>query len=126
MSQPGTTTEPTRAIVPEAFGKYFLIDKIAVGGMAEIFRAKSFGHGGFENQFVVKRILAHMSENDQFVKMFLDEARVTAVLQHANIVRVWDFGKIGTNYFLAMDCVEGKDSKLILRKLFDRRKLLPR
>ena len=126
MAEPGATTEPTRAIVPEAFGKYFLIDKIAVGGMAEIFRAKSFGHGGFENQFVVKRILAHMSENDQFVKMFLDEARVTAVLQHANIVRVWDFGKIGTNYFLAMDCVEGKDSKLILRKLFDRRKLLPR
>ncbi|GDX81665.1 hypothetical protein LBMAG42_34760 [Deltaproteobacteria bacterium] len=126
MSEPGTTSEPQRTMAPESYGKYFLIDKIAVGGMAEIFKAKTFGHGGFENLFVVKRILAHMSDNEQFVQMFLDEARVTAVLQHANIVRVVDFGKIGTNYFLAMDCVEGKDSKLILRKLFERRKMLPR
>ncbi len=115
-----------RPPAPEPYGKYYLIDKIAVGGMAEIFRAKTFGHGGFENLFVVKRILAHMSDNEQFVQMFLDEARVTALLQHANIVRVVDFGKIGTNYFLAMDCVEGKDAKLILRKLFERRKMLPR
>ncbi len=126
MSVPGTSTDPTPEPTPEAFGKYYLIDKIAVGGMAEIFRAKTFSHGGFENQLVVKRILAHMSENEQFVQMFLDEARVTALLQHANIVRVWEFGKIGTNYFLAMDCVEGKDGKLLLRKLFERRKMLPR
>lgn len=126
MSVPGTANDPPAPYAPEAYGKYFLIDKIAVGGMAEIFRAKTFSHGGFENLLVVKRILAHMSENDSFVQMFLDEARVTALLQHANIVRVWDFGKIGTNYFLAMDCVEGKDSKLILRKLFERRKMLPR
>jgi serine/threonine protein kinase len=127
MSEVGSDpTPPPKPVAPEAYGKYFLIDKIAVGGMAEIFRAKTFGHGGFENLFVVKRILAHMSDNEQFVQMFLDEARVTALLQHANIVRVVDFGKIGTNYFLAMDCVEGKDTKLLLRKLFERRKLLPR
>ncbi len=126
MSVAGTATEPAPQPAPEAFGKYYLIDKIAVGGMAEIFRAKTFSHGGFENQLVVKRILTHMSDNEQFVQMFLDEARVTALLQHANIVRVWEFGKIGTNYFLAMDCVEGKDGKLVLRKLFERRKMLPR
>jgi serine/threonine protein kinase len=127
MSEVGSATPAAPSDPhPEAYGKYFLIDKIAVGGMAEIFRAKAFGHGGFENLFVVKRILAHMSDNEQFVQMFLDEARVTALLQHANIVRVVDFGKIGTNYFLAMDCVEGKDSKLILRKLFERRKMMPR
>ncbi len=127
MSEAGTAPpDPPRPPAPEAYGKYFLIDKIAVGGMAEIFRAKTFGHGGFENLFVVKRILSHMSDNEQFVQMFLDEARVTALLQHANIVRVVDFGKIGTNYFLAMDCVEGKDAKLILRKLFERRKMLLR
>ena len=111
---------------PEAYGKYYLIDKIAVGGMAEIFRAKTFGHGGFENTMVVKRILAHMSDNEQFVQMFLDEAKVTAQLQHANVVRVWEYGKISNNYFLSMDCVDGKDAKLVLRKLFERRKMLPR
>jgi serine/threonine protein kinase len=127
MSETGSAApEAARTPPPEAYGKYYLVDKIAVGGMAEIFRAKTFGHGGFENLFVVKRILAHMSDNEQFVQMFLDEARVTALLVHANIVRVVDFGKIGTNYFLAMDYVEGKDAKLILRKLFERRKMLPR
>ena len=111
---------------PTAFGKYYLIDKIAMGGMAEIFKAKSFGHGGFENLVVIKRILAHLSDNDQFVRMFMDEAKVSVLLQAANIVRIYDFGKIRENYFIAMECVEGKDVKLILRKLAERRKLLPR
>lgn len=111
---------------PEAFGKYYLIDRIAMGGMAEIFRAKSFGVGGFENLLVIKRILSHLSVNDQFVRMFMDEAKVSAVLQAANIVRIYDFGKIRENYFIAMECVEGKDVKLLLRKLAGRRNLLPR
>jgi hypothetical protein len=58
--------------------------------------------------------------------MFLDEAKVTALLQHNNVVRIYDFGKLRENYFIAMECVEGKDVKLILRKLAERRKLLPR
>ena len=129
MSDAGPTTTAAPAsppLAPEAYGKYFLIDKIAVGGMAEIFRAKTFGHGGFENTFVVKRILQHMSENEAFVQMFLDEAKVTAQLQHANVVRVWEYGKIASNYYLSMDFVDGKDSKMILRKLFERRKMIPR
>ncbi len=122
-----STSSPTPpAFQPEAFGKYYLIDKVAVGGMAEIFKAKSFGHGGFENLVVIKRILAHMSDNENFIQMFLDEAKVTALLQHSNIVRIWDFGRIRENYFLAMECVEGKDVKLLLRKLAERRKILPR
>jgi hypothetical protein len=124
-AQPATSTAAP-AFTPEAFGKYYLVDRIAVGGMAEIFRAKTFGEGGFENTVVIKRILGHMSENEQFIQMFLDEAKVTALLQHTNIVRIWDFGKISSNYFLAMDCVDGKDVKQILRKLAERKKLLPR
>ncbi len=116
----------TPPFAPEAFGKYYLIDRIAMGGMAEIFRAKSFGVGGFENLLVIKRILSHLSVNDQFVRMFMDEAKVSAVLQAANIVRIYDFGKIRENYFIAMECVEGKDVKLLLRKLAERRNLLPR
>ena len=97
-----------------------------MGGMAEIFKAKTFGHGGFENVVVIKRILAHLSENPSFVKMFMDEAKITALLQHGNIVRIYDFGKIDRNYFIAMECVEGKDVKQVLRKLAERRKLIPR
>ena len=76
------------------FGKYFLVDKIATGGMAEIFKAKTFSHGGFENLLVIKRILPHIGENEEFVEMFIDEAKVSVALQHPNIVRIYDFGKI--------------------------------
>jgi serine/threonine protein kinase len=110
---------------PEAFGKYFLVDKIATGGMAEIFKAKAFGHGGFENLVVIKRILGHLGENEEFVEMFVDEAKVSVALQHANIVRVYDFGKVFDNYFIAMECVDGKDVRGILRKLARKRRYLP-
>lgn len=109
----------------EPFGRYFLVDKVATGGMAEVFKAKSFSHGGFEKLLVIKRILEHLSDNDEFVEMFIDEAKITVSLQHPNIVQIYDFGRIRENYFLSMECVEGKDVKGILRKLAQRRKLLP-
>jgi serine/threonine protein kinase len=110
---------------PQAFGKYFLVDKIATGGMAEIFKAKTFSHGGFENLVVIKRILGHLSDNDDFVEMFVDEAKVSVALQHANIVRVYDFGKVLDNYFIAMECVDGKDIRALLRRLSKQRQYLP-
>ena len=110
---------------PEAFGKYYLVDKIAVGGMAEIFKAKSFSHAGFEKLLVIKRILQHHSENEDFVKMFIDEAKISVQLQHPNIVHIYDFGKLHSNCYIAMECVDGKDVKQILRKLAERRKYLP-
>ena len=110
---------------PISFGRYFLIDKIAVGGMAEVFKAKSFSHGGFEKLLVIKRILQHLSDNDEFVEMFIDEAKISVELQHPNIVQIYDFGRIAENYFIAMECVEGKDVKGILRKLAERRVMLP-
>jgi serine/threonine protein kinase len=110
---------------PISFGRYFLVDKIAVGGMAEVFKAKSFSHGGFEKLLVIKRILQHLTENEDFVHMFIDEAKISVELQHPNIVQIYDFGRIAENYFIAMECVEGKDVKGILRKLAERRKLLP-
>ncbi len=110
---------------PEAFGRYYLVDKVAVGGMAEVFKAKSFSTGGFEKLLVIKRILDHLSDNDEFVDMFIDEAKISVELQHPNIVQIYDFGQLGDNYFIAMECVEGKDVKGILRKLAERRKLFP-
>ena len=110
---------------PEAFGKYYLVDKIATGGMAEIFKAKTYSHGGFENLLVIKRILAHLGDNEEFVEMFIDEAKVSVALQHANIIRIYDFGKILENYFIAMECVDGKDVRATLRKLAKKRRFLP-
>ncbi len=118
-------TPPARTFSPESFGKYYLIDKVAVGGMAEVFKAKTFSHGGFEKLLVIKRILQHLSDNGEFVDMFIDEAKISVLLQAPNIVQIYDFGKIRENYFIAMECVEGKDLKVILRKLAERRKLLP-
>lgn len=109
----------------ESFGRFYLVDKVATGGMAEVFKAKSFSHGGFEKLLVIKRILGHLSDNDEFVKMFIDEAKITVSLQHPNIVQIYDFGNIRENYYLSMECVEGKDVKGILRKLAQRRKLFP-
>jgi serine/threonine protein kinase len=110
---------------PQQFGKYVLVDKIATGGMAEIFKAKSFSHGGFESLLVIKRILPHIGENQEFVSMFVDEAKISVALQHPNIVRVHDFGKILENYFIAMECVDGKDTRNVLRKLARKRQWLP-
>lgn len=111
---------------PQAFGRYYLVDKIAVGGMAEVFKAKSYSEAGFEKLLVIKRILDHLSDNDEFVEMFIDEAKLSVELQHANIVQIYDFGRFGDNYYIAMECVEGKDIKGILRKLAQLRKLMPR
>ncbi len=110
---------------PQPFGKYVLIDKIATGGMAEIFKAKAYGHAGFENLIVIKRILPHIGENAEFVEMFIDEAKVSVALQHPNIVRIFDFGKLIQNYFIAMECVEGKDTRNLLRKLSRKKQLIP-
>lgn len=114
------------AFHPQQFGRYFLVDKIAVGGMAEVFKAKSYSEAGFEKLLVIKRILDHLSDNSDFVEMFIDEAKLSVELQHANIVQIYDFGRYGDNYYIAMECVEGKDIKGILRKLAQLRKVMPR
>ena len=93
--------------------------------MAEIFKAQSFSHGGFEHLLAIKRILEHLSDDDEFIEMFIDEAKVSVALQHPNIVRMYDFSKILDNYFIAMECVEGKDVRDLLRKLARLRRLCP-
>jgi serine/threonine protein kinase len=122
---PPASSAPASGFTPQPFGKYFLVDKIATGGMAEIFKAKSYSHGGFEHLLVLKRILPHIGENEEFVEMFIDEAKVSVALVHANIVRIYDFGKILDNYFIAMECVDGKDCRNLLRKLARNRKWIP-
>lgn len=124
--EPSTSAGPTAsARDPEQFGKYWLIDRIAVGGMAEVFASKAFGHAGFEKDLVVKRILRHYSRDPEFVEMFISEAKLCAGLVHPNIVQVFDFGKIQDNYFIAMERVDGKDLKSLMRRLAERGERMP-
>jgi len=96
-------------VQPTQFGKYILLDRIGIGGMAEIFRARALGAAGFQKQLVIKKILMHLAENDEFVRMFIDEAKIAVSLQHANVVQIFDLGAVRQEYFIAMEYVFGKD-----------------
>jgi serine/threonine protein kinase len=100
---------------PRPYGRYVLEARIAMGGMAEIFRAKTASEG-FAKPVCIKRILPHFLESETFVTMFRDEAALAARLQHANVVQVFDFGEAEGMLYLAMELVDGAD----LRKLLDR------
>lgn len=102
--------------VARQLGRYHLLDRIACGGMAEIFRAKTFDSGGNEYIVAIKRVLAHLSEDDSFLQMLVDEAKIASLLDHPNIARVYEFARVGDAYFLAMEYVDGKD----LRSIIDR------
>ncbi|MBZ4418942.1 serine/threonine-protein kinase [Myxococcus sp. RHSTA-1-4] len=98
------------------FGKYRLIDRIAVGGMAEIFLAHQQHEDGRESPVVIKRIRPHLSKHAAFVKMFLNEARLAAQLNHPNVVQIHDLGKIAESYFIAMEYVAGRDMRRVVPK----------
>ncbi len=100
----------------QRFGKYALIDRIAVGGMAEIFLARQAGLEGFEKTIVIKRIRPHLSSLKSFVQMFLNEAKLAAQLNHPNIVQIYDLGKINDTYFIAMEYIFGRDMRRIIPK----------
>jgi serine/threonine protein kinase len=94
--------------------RYTIVEKLEVGGMAEIFIAQSTSVGGIQKRVAIKRILPNLTKNPRFVNMFLDEARLCMYLNHANIVQVFDVGKADGTYFIVMEYVEGTN----LRQLF--------
>ena len=96
--------------LPSQFGRYTLLERLAVGGMAEVFRAKIVSSHGFEKVLVIKRILPHLAADRTFVAMFIDEAKLTAQLTHPKIVQVLDFGDVGGQYFIALEFVDGLDA----------------
>jgi serine/threonine-protein kinase len=102
----------------QQLGRYQLLDRIAFGGMAEIFRAKTFDHEGRAHLVAVKRVLNHLTTDDDFLRMLVDEAKITATLSHENIARVYEFavdhGAAGDEYFIAMEYVDGKDVRTLL------------
>lgn len=101
---------------PEKYGKYLLLDRIARGGMAELYRGKIIGAQGFEKIVAIKKILPHLTDQEAFVRAFIDEARLAAFLQHPNIVQIYDFGEMADTYFISMEYLAGVDLKSVLKK----------
>jgi len=101
---------------PTPFGKYYLLERINTGGMAEVFRAKAFGVEGFERLVAVKRILSNIAEDKEFIRMFIEEAKLAVQLNHANIAQIFDLGVVDGSYYIALEHVHGRD----LRAMFDR------
>lgn len=94
--------------------RYKVIERIASGGMAEVFRAESAGLEGFKKTVAIKRVLPHLAEKKQFIGMFLDEARLSAHLSHSNCVQVFDIGVGDNTYFIVMEYVDGSDLKGVI------------
>jgi serine/threonine protein kinase/TolA-binding protein len=103
-------------ILPIRFGKYLLLEKIAIGGMAELYRARITGTQGFEKIVAIKKLLPHLNDEVELVKAFIHEAKLAALLQHQNIVNIFDFGSMEGTYFIAMEHLFGKDLHLITEK----------
>src|SRR5262245_45857170 len=116
---------PTGRKLPEQFGRYLLVERIGSGGMAEVFRAVTFGWEGFRRVLVIKRIRREHSDSPNFLSMFFDEAKISALLHHPNIVQVYDFGQADGAYFLAMEHIDGKDLGALLRALRGARRTMP-
>jgi hypothetical protein len=109
----------------QQLGRYQLLDRIAFGGMAEIFRAKTFDHEGRAHLVAVKRVLNHLTHDDDFLRMLVDEAKITAILQHDNIAKVYEFAHADEEYFIAMEYVDGKDVRALLERHRARKEPIP-
>jgi len=92
----------------ETFGRYELLRRIAVGGMGAVYLARQKGPVGFQKLLVLKRLLPHLSEDEEFIQMFLDEGRIAAHLNHPNIAQIYDLGDVDGQYFIAMEYVHGE------------------
>jgi serine/threonine protein kinase len=110
---------------PRAFGRYVLLERIASGGMAEIYLAKVVGEAGFEKTCVLKRVHPHLVATQGFVEMFLDEARIAARLTHPGIVQIFDLGKEGDDYYIAMEYLAGEDLGTVIRQCLKIGKPMP-
>ncbi|MEN8163135.1 MAG: TonB family protein [Acidobacteriota bacterium] len=115
-----TKTSKSEKADENQFGQYILKDHIATGGMAEVFKARMMGMEGFQKTVAIKRILPHLTDNDEFVTMFIDEAKLAAQLNHNNIIHIYDLGKIDRSYYIAMEYIEGHDLRSLLKNCRER------
>src|SRR5512137_710689 len=105
--------------------RYRVIERLAAGGMAEVFLAESAGLEGFKKRVAIKRVLPHLSQKKKFISMFLDEARLSAHLSHSNVVQVFDIGVGDNTYFIVMEYVDGADLKAVMADLNNNNRVFP-
>jgi eukaryotic-like serine/threonine-protein kinase len=129
--QPGIDTGPHSGpfgrqdpSLPQVFGRYLLVQRLSRGGMGEIFLAKH-GLAGFEKLAVIKKVLPHLAADEQFISRFVDEAQVAIKLQHVNVAQVFEVGRVGNEYFLALEYIDGRDLRRILALLGHRQGRMP-
>jgi TonB family protein len=107
------------------FGQYVIEEHIATGGMADVYKARMMGMEGFQKTVAIKRIIANLTDSDEFVRMFIDEAKLAAQLNHNNIIHIYDLGKIDRSHYIAMEYIEGHDLRSILEKCRQRGVRMP-
>ncbi|MSP91563.1 MAG: serine/threonine protein kinase [Myxococcales bacterium] len=105
--------------------RYRIIEKIDAGGMAEIYKGVAVSIEGFEKPVAIKRVLPSLCQNQKFVTMFLDEARLSMQLNHVNIVQIFDIGRADDTYFVAMEMVDGSNLRRIMQRSIDRGQPFP-
>ena len=104
----------------QQFGDYHLLEKIATGGMAEVYRARAYGLAGFEKILVIKRVLDDLAKDDEFLKLFVDEAKIAVQLLHVNIVQVFELNEVNGSYYMAMEYVHGLDLARLVSRTHNR------
>ena len=107
MMSAGRALDQGKATAGERLGRYELIEQLGVGGMAEIFKARATGPGGFQRTVVVKRILPANCSDPSFVRMFVAEAKILGMLHHPNVIQAYDFGESAGTLFLVLEYVDG-------------------
>ncbi len=107
------------------FGPYLLLERISVGGMAEVYKAKEYGVEGFERTVAVKRILPHVAEDDEFIAMFKDEAMIAVQLNHGNIAQIYNLGNDQDSFYIALEYINGRDLRAIFQKCQQQSRPMP-
>ena len=102
--------------LPCKYGPYLLLERVSVGGMAEVYKAKEYGVDGFERTVAVKRILPHVAEDDEFIAMFKDEAKIAVQLAHGNIAQIYNLGNENESFYIALEYIAGRDLRAIFQK----------
>jgi serine/threonine protein kinase len=112
---------PVRPII---FGKYCLLERISVGGMAEVFRARPFNAPGFKRFLAVKRILPNLAEDEQFISMFVDEAKISVQLNHKRVCQIYELGRLQDSFYIVMEFIAGKNLLQIQNHLRAQKKMM--
>src|SRR3989338_6894103 len=106
-------------------GQYYLLEKIAQGGMAEIYKGLAYDLAGIKKIVCIKKILPHISASQEFIDMLIDEAKIAVQLNHGSIAQIHDLGKVNEDYFIVMDFVEGQNLSRLNKRVLRQTEKIP-